>query len=57
MQLYFHSGTCYIINGNCRLVKSWQISLRPIGVRVLLVSLVSSQATHLMLGLVLVLHK
>ena len=23
MQLYFHSGTCYIINGNFGLVKNW----------------------------------
>ena len=47
MQLYFHSGTSYIINGNFGLVKSWQISLKPIGTRALLVPLVSSQATHL----------
>ena len=47
MQLYFYSGTCYIINGNFGLDKSWQISLRPIGARALLVPLVPSQAIHL----------
>ena len=47
VQLYFHSGTCYIINGNFGLVKSWQISLRRIGARALLVPLVPSQITHL----------
>ena len=47
VQLYFHSDICYIINGNFGLVKSWQISLRPIRTRVLLVPLVPSQATHL----------
>ena len=47
VQLYFHSDTCYIINGNFEFVKSWQISLRPIGARALLVHLVPSQATHL----------
>ena len=47
MQLYFHSDICYIINGNFEFVKSWQISLKPIGTRALLVPLVPSQATHL----------
>ena len=47
MQLYFHSGTCYIINGNFGFVKSWQISLKPIGARALLVPLVPSQAIYL----------
>ena len=47
VQLYFHSGTCYIINSNFRLVKSWQISLRPIGARALLIPLVPFQATHI----------
>ena len=47
VQLYFHSGTCYRINGNFGLVKSGQISLKPIGARALLVPLVLSQATHL----------
>ena len=47
VQLYFHSGTCYIINGNFWPVKSWQISPRPIGARALLVPLDSSYAKHL----------
>ena len=47
MQLYFHSDTYYIINYNLGFVKSWQISLNPIGAKALLVPLVPSQATHL----------
>ena len=46
VQLYFYSGTFYIINGNFGLVKSWQISPRPIGARALFASLVPSQATY-----------
>ena len=46
VQVYFHSDTCYIINGNLGLVKSWQICLRPIGARTLFIPLVSSQATY-----------
>ena len=38
VQLYLYSGL-NIINGNSRLVKSWQKSPRPIGARVLLVPL------------------
>ena len=46
VQVYFHSDTCYIINGNLGLVKSWQICLRPIGARTLFIPLVPSQATY-----------
>ena len=46
MQLYFHSGTCYIINGNFELVKRRQIRPKPIGDKTLFVPLVLSQATH-----------
>ena len=42
----FYIMVLNIINCNFGLVKSWQISPKPIGARILFVPLVPSQATH-----------